>query len=320
MPFSIEENTIYTLTVSNLFDCENNSIGTSDSWMFGLPLTIEEGDLVINEILFNPFSGQVDYLEIYNVSDKLLSTKDIIIGESDYFIQDSVIDFSNLSETRKLIFPKEYLVFTEDPTLVKEAYFTTAPNNFLEVSDMPNYPDDEGVVQLFRSDLLLLDQLVYTEDWHFALLDSEDGVSLERIDVSSPTQEQDNWHSAAASVGFGTPGYNNSVLTELTDGNEVTIQPEVFTPNNDGIDDFMLINYHFAQNGYVVNVTVFDARGREIAKIVRNETAGLDGFYKWDGINSEGEKARSGLYIVLVDLFDLDGNRKKIKKQVAIGL
>jgi flagellar hook assembly protein FlgD len=124
----------------------------------------------------------------------------------------------------------------------------------------------------------------------------------------------------ASSVGFATPGYNNSVLTELESGNEVSIQPEVFTPNGDGLDDFTLINYNFSQSGYVVNVTIFDAKGRLINQLVRNETPGLQGFYKWDGLTDEGEKARSGLYIILVDLFDLNGNRKKLKKEVAIGL
>jgi hypothetical protein len=316
----IAENTIYTLTVTNLFDCANNAIGSSNSFDFGLPLMVEFGDLVINEILFNPFTDQVDFVEVYNKSDKLLSTKDLIIGEADPFITDSVIDFANLSTTKKLIFPRDYIVFTEDADLVKQAYFTPSPNKFLTVPGIPNYPDDEGVVQLLRSDLLLLDQIIYTDEWHFGLIDDQNGVSLERIDVNATTQDQNNWHSAASSVGFATPGYNNSVLTELESGNEVSIQPEVFTPNGDGLDDFTLINYNFSQSGYVVNVTIFDAKGRLINQLVRNETPGLQGFYKWDGLTDEGEKARSGLYIILVDLFDLNGNRKKLKKEVAIGL
>jgi hypothetical protein len=320
LPAPITENVIYTLTVSNIFDCANNAIGSSNTLEFGLPLMVELGDLVINEILFNPFTDQVDFVELYNNSDKLLSSKDLIIGEADPFITDSVIDFANLSTTKKLIFPREYIVFSENSDLVKQAYFTPAPNNFLTVSGMPNYPDDEGVVQLLRSDLMLLDQLIYSDEWHFGLIDDQNGVSLERIDMDANTQDQNNWHSAAASVGFGTPGYNNSVLTEVDAGNEVAIQPEVFTPNGDGLDDFTLINYNFSQNGYVVNITIFDSRGRAIKQLVRNETPGVQGFYKWDGLSDEGEKARSGLYIILIDLFDLNGNSKKFKKEVAIGL
>jgi hypothetical protein len=197
LPSPIAENTIYTLSVTNLFDCANNAIGSSNSFDFGLPLMVEFGDLVINEILFNPFTDQVDFVEVYNKSDKLLSTKDLIIGEADPFITDSVIDFANLSTTKKLIFPRDYIVFTEDADLVKQAYFTPSPNKFLTVPGIPNYPDDEGVVQLLRSDLLLLDQIIYTDEWHFGLIDDQNGVSLERIDVNATTQDQNNWHSAS---------------------------------------------------------------------------------------------------------------------------
>lgn len=317
LPNPIAQNNIYVLTVENIFDCAGNGLGES-TFNLGLPVEVEVGDLVINEILFNPFSGNVDYIELYNKSDKLLSTADLIIAEADAIDPDSVTTFDNLNETSKLIFPNDFIVLTSNPDLVKQAYFVESPNKFVTISTSINYPDDEGVVILFRSDLAELDKLVYTEDWHHGLIDDENGVSLERISVDDPTQDENNWHSAAASVGFGTPTYLNSSTTEIVDGNEVTVTPEVISPDNDGFEDFAIINFELEQQGYVANLKIFDSKGREVNHLVKNETVALNDFYKWDGTDNNGDKVRTGLYIILLDLFDLEGNSKKYKKQIAV--
>jgi len=318
LPEPLERNTIYTLQVEGIEDCNGNAIMMDNSLSFGLPAGIEEGDVVINEILFNPFSGNVDFIELYNVSGKLLSTGDLIIAEADAFMPDSIIDFTNLTSTSKLIFPNDFLVLTENANLVKSVYYTPSPNKFLEVPGIPNYPDDEGVVVLYRSDLTILDRVAYSDDWHYALLDDENGVSLERISSEGLSQDENNWHSAASSVGFATPAYMNSATigVELTD--DISISPEVFSPNGDGFEDFTMISYQLDNPGYTGNIYVFDSKGRQIRHLVRNETLGTSGFYKWDGTDENGERARSGLFIVLIDLFDLNGDRRKTRLEIAL--
>ncbi|MEZ5021894.1 MAG: gliding motility-associated C-terminal domain-containing protein [Chitinophagales bacterium] len=318
LPVFLVANTIYTITVSQLFDCEGNEIGVANSWEFGLPLSIEVGDLLINEVLFNPYSGQVDFVELYNTSDKLLSTKDLILAEADVFMPDSVTTFQNLSETRKLIFPNDFIVLTQDPDLVKQAYYVESPSKFVQISSTVNYDDKEGVVVLFRSDLTVLDRLSYSEDWHNEIIDDKNGVSLERISISKPTQDQNNWNSASTNVGYATPTYLNSSTTEIVSGDEINVSPEVISPDNDGFEDFAIISYKLNNIEFVANLRIFDSNGREVNHLVRNETLGTEGFFKWDGTNEAGEKVRTGLYIILIDLFDLDGNTKKYKKQIAV--
>ncbi len=322
----LEENIVYTITIEQLFDCENNIIGTVNNWQFGLPEMVELGDLVINEILFNPIAGGVDFVELYNKSDKLLSTKDLIIAKADPFMPDSIMKFDNLSDSRKLIFPNDFIVFSQDPDNIKQEFYTLSPNKFLQTSSSVNFDAKEGVVVIFRSDLTKLDQLIYSEDWHFALLDNidskgkGDGVSLERISIYQPTQDQNNWHSASQNVGWATPTYLNSSTTEIVGNDEISISPEIISPNSDGFDDFTIISYNFSDVDFVANIRIFDAHGRLVNHLVKNETTGLEGFYKWDATDEDGEKVRTGIYIVLVDIFDLDGNGKKFKREVAVSL
>jgi flagellar hook assembly protein FlgD len=151
-------------------------------------------------------------------------------------------------------------------------------------------------------------------------LDIEDGVSLERIDFDKPTQDKNNWHSAASTEGFATPTYKNSQFSETgISEDQINVTPEVFTPDNDGDKDFTFINYKFSETGYTINIRIYDANGREIRNLVRNELLGSEGKFQWDGIDNDNQKARIGIYIVYIEVFNLNGKVKKVKKQVVLG-
>ena len=95
--------------------------------------------------------------------------------------------------------------------------------------------------------------------------------------------------------------------------------PEVFTPDNDGDKDYTFINYKFSETGYTINIRIYDANGREIRNLVRNELLGSEGKFQWDGVDNENQKARIGIYIVYMEVFNLSGKVKKFKKQVVLG-
>ena len=46
---------------------------------FGLTEMAEEGDLRFNELLFNPFPGDEDYIEFVNNSDKILNAFRLLV-------------------------------------------------------------------------------------------------------------------------------------------------------------------------------------------------------------------------------------------------
>ncbi|MEJ7681210.1 MAG: hypothetical protein WKG06_25865 [Segetibacter sp.] len=90
--------------------------------------------------------------------------------------------------------------------------------------------------------------LHYSSKWHFALIDNEEGVSLERIDYNKPTQNKENWTSAASTVGFGTPSYQNSQFrADVSMKADITVTPKTFSPDKDGFEDFTTINYQMTE-------------------------------------------------------------------------
>ena len=70
--------------------------------------------------------------------------------------------------------------------------------------------------------------------------------------------------------------------------------------------------------GYLVHLTVFDIQGRKIREIARNAIAGSLSTFKWDGLNAVGQPLKEGLYIILAEIFNLQGKKRQWKKSVAL--
>jgi len=308
-------NITYSIAALNQKDCVGNDT-TNNQLMFGLPDSIVRGDILINEILFNPKSGGVDFVELYNTSDKILNLADLLIVKANVDAPFVATDQAAISAEGKLLLPDDYVVLTTDATNITSTYNVPNPEKIIVVSDMPSYPDDESAVFIRSTKSNVnIDHLVYSEDWHFTLIDDINGVSLERISFLDDTQNENNWHSAAQTVGFATPTYKNS--NDFSNGganNEIVINPTTFSPDNDGIDDFTTINYSTNDIGKVANITIFDAKGRTVRSLAKNLLIAPNSNVKWDGLNDEGQKARIGVYVVFIEVFDLNGNVTNHKK------
>lgn len=311
---------IYTIKVNGIKDCIGNSIGINDTARFAVPDTINREDIVINEILFNPTTSGVDYLEIYNRSNKIFDLSKIVIEERDVADASNVLEASDTLAESLLMFPKDYLVFTSNPSVVANQYHVKHPELLVVSKGFPNFPDNEGIAVLKLFNGSIIDSFYYSDKWQYPLIDDRNGVALERIDFNKPTNAQSNWHSAASDIGFGTPTYLNSQFysTGIAD-DAIVVEPEVFSPDNDGIKDFTLIRYKFTEAGYRASIRIFDAVGREIKYLVKAELLGAEGEFQWDGTDNDNQKARTGIYTAMAEIFNLQGKVKRFKKNVVLG-
>lgn len=308
---------IYELTIKNsLMNCMQLSLISDTIVSFGLPDSIEKNDVVINEILFNPWTNGEDYVELYNRSDKVIDLYTLLIGsvkESPPNPPDTTKN--NIVNNQSLLLPGEYVALSVSPETVKKQYDTQSPNAFLKVEPFPSYNNDEGQILLTSYDDIVIDSFSYSEDMQFPLLIYFDGVALERINPDVSAANKNNWHSAAESVGFGTPGYKNSqYVSNIITDDDIVIEPQIFSPDNDGFDDIINIKYGFDKPGYVMSATVFNAGGYPVRKLVNNEYLGTEGSVSWDGMQDDNSKAPVGIYVFFITVYDVDGNVKKYKK------
>jgi hypothetical protein len=316
---SLQVGAIYTLTINNMLsDCAGNPIGGDNTVRFAIPETASISDVVINELLADPKTGGVDFVEIYNRSNKVVDLKTMTLSQYDT-LNNVLLSIEEIAPDGYLLFPNDYLVLSEGGEIVKTHYTTTNTNAFLDMQNLPSLSISSGTVCLATS-AEILDLFIYDEKMHYALLNDTKGVSLERIDFERPTKDRTNWHSAAASVGYATPGYKNSQYNDAGEADDVIeITPEVFSPDEDGMNDVVNINYKFNAPGFVANVKIYDSKGRMIKDLVRSELLGTTGTFSWDGITDTREKARMGIYIIFFEAFDLSGTVKQYKKTCVLG-
>jgi hypothetical protein len=320
LPSPLINGILYTLTSSgSITDCAGNTILAGSSAKFAIPSSPEANDIVINELLYDPPTDCVDFVELFNRSTKVLDLRDLVLSNYDT-VNQVPTSYNEISNEPFLILPGDYFALTTDSSAVKKFYKTNNPLGFINMASFPAMNNEDGIVALTNKGGSLIDLVAYTAAMQYPLLSSVDGVSLERISPERSSKDATNWHSASEAVGYATPAYKNSQFgVTVTDENEITLSPEIFSPDNDGYNDNLLISYSFGAPGNNATITIFDASGRTVRNLVNNELCGTAGAFSWDGITNERLKASIGRYIVFVEIFDMDGNVKRYKKGTVLG-
>lgn len=280
------------------------------------PVVIEDSDVVISEILFDPLENSAEYMEIYNRSGQVLNAADLYLGTFDAQNRLSkrlvISEFPNI-----VILPKTYAVLSKKPALLQSNHNLCEDSQFIEMQNFPSLSNLSGHFALLRNDSSIIDEILYHSSMHYALLTETKGVSLERLNLGKSGMEANNWHSASENAGFSTPGCPNSqefIEQEVDD--LFQIFPLLISPDNDGMDDVLLISYRMKDPGFKANIRIFDSFGRQVRHLVKSELLGLQGNYYWDGLSEQSTKLPCGVYIIVFDIFSLDGRVQRVKKMV----
>ena len=310
----LERMYIYDLVASeDLHDFAGNPIQKT-GFKFGLPEPAMTGDILFNEILFNPLPGDQDYLELFNCSGKVIDASRLQVVS----VNDATGDRSgaaNISEIGRCILPGDYYAITTDKKKISERYFSADTDHLFEAASLPSMSDDKGHLIMYNRELELIDELAYDDDMHYSLLSSHEGVALEKINPESESGVSSNWHSASESSGWGTPGAANSVYADLPSASDnVVLSSSKISPDNDGNEDFLTIRMNLQGNGNVVSVLVFDEAGNYIKKIASNLFAGNGASVIWDGTGQDGSTVNTGIYILLITLYNDSGKTARWKK------
>ena len=311
---SFQPSVAYTLMLNNVSDCSGNALIQNEIQLI-LPEAASANDILINEILFNPRSGGVDFVELFNTTTKYISFKKWSLTN---YVDNVTSNAKQIESGNIIIAPKSFMVFAAEPSTLKAQYARTIESVTYSTT-LPSMPDDEGSIALVDSLGQAIDYFLYSNNYHTPFLKDKEGVSLERVSLTSPTNDANNWRSASQFENFATPGYKNSASADGTTINEgeVTIEPEIFSPQV-APTDFTKINYHFEQAGYVANVTILDQQGHTIKSLANNEVLGVEGFIRWDGDRDDGGRARAGYYIALMEVFNAAGKVNVFRKRVVV--
>ena len=258
-----------------------------------------------------------DFVEIYNKSNSVIDAKEVFLTAKN--VNGALSNPAyQASKDHFNIFPDEYIVLTTDTGYLIRTWGTSTVQ-LIQMNTMPSMPDDKGNIIILDKQGRIVDEMTYSENMHFPLLKNHAGVSLERINTFNSSSNPNNWHSASSTNNYATPTRKNSqhVSIEITD-HQIILSPEMISPDNDGIDDLLNIQYNFPNNGNLLSIYVYDYNGRLITTIANNQLCGIKGMITWNGLDKQQRKPTAGLYIIYAESFNLNGSRTRTKKVIAV--
>jgi hypothetical protein len=317
----LQTNLLYTLEILGaVMNCVGKPVLPGTILRFARPVQAEANDVVINEVLFNPLAGGVDFVELYNRSNNIINLEDLRLGAiRRTFPNPPDTTLREISTTTRILLPGQIALLSTSTSSITSFYPVQDTGQFVEMSQFPVYPNESGTVLLASRSRRVIDVFSYTEKMHHPLLKIVKGVSLERISPNRPTSDPNNWHSASQTIGFASPGYPNSMfVAEVPQTVDIAIDPEVFSPDGDGYAELTTIRWNLPNEGNVMNIRILNAEGLTVRHLVKSLLTGQVGAVSWNGLDEQGRKLSQGIYVVLVEAFAMDGTNKVAKKPVVL--
>jgi hypothetical protein len=269
--------------------------------------------MVINEILYEPLSGNPEFIELLNRSADTIDTYGWKLMDQPGS-SGSRTEIA-LSQVLRRIPPGGFILIASDSSVFRQFpavhHEAVILNPSLSVS---NNGEDLVLADLTGS---IIDSLRYSPQWHLKNF-STAGRSLERIDPSARSTDAKNWSSSVAKHG-STPLQNNSIVTgSAASSAALHLHPNPFSPDRDGFEDFLSINYELPAISVTVRVRIYDVTGRLVRRLVQNEPLPSSGSVIWNGMDDNGNRVRIGIYIILFEALDHSGGAVRTIKETAV--
>jgi hypothetical protein len=295
--FSLDTKTTNNLEIINIF------------------LPYPKNTLVINEIMFDPLPNQSEYIELYNNSSYKINLFNWVIA--DQFTQSGT---RNEIKFNRNIFlnPFQYITISADSCLKNFfSYLNDTSYGYFSINKSSlNLNNDFDDVVLLDFNKNTIDSVSYSSSWHNPELDDTKGISLERINFNLNSNYRNNWNSCTEKRG-GTPSMKNSIMYQSLKENNTTpiiIEPNPFSPDMDGFEDFTIIKYKLDLKFSKIRVRIFDSKGRFIRTLVNNEYSSDKGEIIWDGLDDMKHRVKIGIYIILLEALDNSNGIVDVKK------
>jgi len=311
---------LYQIEIEGLTD-EAGNLLVNNKKTAGIIEPIESGDVVFNEVMFHHADSSAEYIELYNRSERVIDLSGMIFTTRK---TDGTLNSGNKIPAGIVMFPGAYLAVTNNVDAVSN--FHACPDNATLIQTSWSALNNELATLVLTNATrdTIYDEFSYQSSMHHVLVKNPKGVALERIDADLPTQDIRNWHSAASSNNFGTPGFRNSQYRDINNsanesGKFFYLESQIFSPDNDGDNDVSLLHYELPESGYVINISILSSTGEKVFSIAEQYIGAQQGFFIWDGRNQQGRISNIGVYVYFIELFHPDtGKRKRMKLPVVL--
>ncbi|MHB8579501.1 MAG: lamin tail domain-containing protein [Ignavibacteriaceae bacterium] len=274
--------------------------------------SFKKGDMVINEIMFDPAIDNSEFIELLNNSGG-------IINIGGWKIEDENKNYFKLSNVEFVIPPEAYFILSSDSAMIKKySLLNYQYKNILNTTSLGL--TNSGKLILLKDALgNTIDSVWYSPNWHNNNYLSTKNISLERVNPKLNGNDPLNWSSSADKLG-ATPSKQNSIFSiNLNKSSKISVSPNPFSPDNDGFEDFATINYNLTQIISQIRIKIFDSRGRLVRTLVNNQASGSNGSVIFNGLDDAGNPLRIGIYVIFLEALNENfGTIENLKTAVVI--
>ncbi len=265
------------------------------------------GEVVISEIMYRPVEGG-EWIELFNRSP-------VTVDLSGW----SVTDRSGASGSIRSGVEIEagcFVVLAQDPDAVTAMFPACAGIVSALESRWPRLNDGDGDGIAEEIFVRLHDGTTVESVSYRGLIGEEKGRSIERLSPELCSADMAGIWLRCGAPGGGTPGERNYCHTVGIPTAGMTVSPDPFCPELNGVVKFSAA----ARNGEVsYGARIFDMEGREIARLASGPVGAPAVSFDWDGRDSRGRPAATGLYICVVEFNGGGGGLcRREKRTVAV--
>lgn len=271
-----------------------------------LPYHAQYMDIIFNELMPYVSDNNSKFIELYNNSDFYIDLNRLMLSNRD--TDEKLKNPKIFCTTSTILPPQQYAVISPDTSTIncplginKQSIYITAT--------LPSMPATEGTLVLTHRSGNVIDEVHYSDSWHHPLLTDLHDISLERIDPMASSQEPKNWHSSAS---HNTAGWINSQTinhSNIQQDKYFWLENSTFSPDNDGYQDHLIINHNLPSVGYTLTIDAYTRHGAHICNIANNQLLNPQGYTLWDGSISGGSMIPAGLYVLIIQATNPNGNK-----------
>lgn len=320
----IPQSRVKTVTLPAWQDATGNQLPATDQPITHSP---QAGELVLNEVLFDPLQdpndglpNQYQWVEVLNTSDFQLSLNGLFLHQGAQ--ESGYHNRIDLPLQKVGVLPPNELALIlsqRDSSLNLPPSTLSIP---LDRSSL-SLSKESGILYLNHTKEGNIDQIAYSVDWHHAHLFPKSGYSLERIIAKKSGHEPSNWSTSADKNGH-TAGRPNATAVPVeqqsmeSEKEWVHITPKNFSPNGDGFRDVCVFELRGHPPGSLIEARIFDRTGLQVRQLAANEPLQFTHQLIWNGRDDRHQRLRPGVYIVWLHWYDNQKSHKKVKKTLIL--
>lgn len=238
------------------------------------------GSVKINEFLPSPVGGLGEFIEI--ISERTLSLEGWIFQDR---------SGTTLHFPRRQLSPGGLFVVAEDSSVIP--YIKGASSFFVSPDRWPSLNNEKDEMLLIDPGGVIVESVSYDSSWPIVK-----GRSLERISIRHASNSSFSWQPSVAPEGLTPGGVNSVYLPDRTHpGFHVALNREIFSPDQDGIDERVEVAYYTPFPSTVLTLQVFNLEGVLVWELFRTFMPG-EGLVSWNGMDSRKQKLPIGIYIM----------------------